>query len=107
MLPAMPALAYSVIATLPDEQTALEYIGWLQAGHTDRVVEAGALSASIVRMTEPAEPPQVETRYLFASREAFERYVRTAAPMLRAEGLEKFPPARGVRFQRREGIVIQ
>ena len=31
----MPAVAYTVLATLPDEPTASEYIAWLKDGHLD------------------------------------------------------------------------
>lgn len=102
----MGAIAYSVVATLPDQQTADEYVAWLEDGHVDKVVEGGAHSAMIVRMVEPESPTQVEVRYIFANRQAFDRYVSLAAPGLRAEGLRKFPPERGVRFDRRLGEVI-
>ncbi len=102
----MSALAYSVIATLPDEPTASRYVRWLEGGHVDGVVEGGAKSAMIVRITDPADPIRVETRYIFANREVFETYERDHAPALRAEGLELFGPDSGVTFERRVGSVI-
>jgi len=99
-------IAYTVIATLPDEKTANEYIAWLEDGHVDAVIEHGAHSALIVRITEPAKPIQVETRYVFSTRALFDRYVERYAPALREEGLEKFPPKRGVSFQRRVGEIF-
>jgi hypothetical protein len=99
------AIAYTVIATLPDAHLASEYILWLGDGHIQSVVEAGAVSASIVRMEQPAAPVQVESRYVFPDRATFERYLRDTAPGLRAEGLQKFPPAAGVSFERRTGTV--
>ena len=101
----MPAIAYTVIATLPDEPTRSEYLAWLNAGHVDDVVRAGAAWAQVVRIEDPASPPQVESRYLFPDRATFEAYLRDTSPRLRAEGLSRFPPARGVRFERRVGIV--
>jgi hypothetical protein len=102
----MSAIAYTVIATLPDAPTTAEYIHWLNTDHLQKVVAAGARRGDIVRIEQPAEPHQVETRYEFPDRQAFEVYLKTAAPGLRAEGLEKFPAERGVKFERRVGIVM-
>jgi hypothetical protein len=102
----MSAIAYTVIATFPDRQTADEYIAWLEDGHVDQVIEHGAHTAMIVRVSDPATPIQVECRYIFSTRQAFDRYVSEYAPALRAEGLERFPPQRQVRFERRVGEVI-
>jgi hypothetical protein len=102
----MAAIAYTVVATLPGEDVASEYIGWLESGHLDAVLEAGAANAMIVRIQDPPAPIQVETRYVFPTREVFERYLREAAPALRAEGQARFPPHRGVTFTRRIGVVL-
>lgn len=102
----MTAIAYSVTATLPDQDLAREYITWLEDGHVDEVIKHGAHSAMIVRISDPASPIQVETRYIFANREVFDRYISHAAPGLRAEGLRRFPPDRGIRFERRIGEVL-
>lgn len=106
----MPPIAYTVRATLPDEPTAREYIAWLKGGHVDAVLRAGARSATIVRLDGPAGPGGgvcVEVRYLFPSREAFDRYEREHAPALRAEGLARFGPGSGrtVSFERSVGQV--
>jgi hypothetical protein len=102
----MGAIAYTVVATLPDEKTASEYVDWLGAGHVDAVVKGGANSGVIVRIEEPGSPIQVESRYVFPNRGAFERYVKETAPGLRAEGLQRFGPERGIRFERRVGVVL-
>ncbi len=101
----MRAIAYTVIATLPDEGTASEYLAWLREGHVAAVIHGGAESGEIVRVTEPGLPLQIEVRYRFSSREAFERYVRDFAGPLRADGIQRFPPERGIRFERRLGEV--
>ena len=98
----MPPIAYTVIARLPDQATASEYVAWLAGGHVAAVVAAGAMSGQIIRSRDP--PLEVETRYLFPDRETFERYLRESAPGLRAEGLKRFPT--GIRFERRVGIVV-
>lgn len=103
----MGQIAYTVIATVPDPATAREYVNWLQAEHIGRVLAAGALSATIVRIEHPSHPIQIEARYIFASRAAFEQYLLQAAPRLRAEGQARFPPHRGVTWDRRLGTVIE
>lgn len=99
-------IAYMVTATLPDEAAAADYIAWLEDGHLDKVIEGGAHSAMIVRLDPEDGPPRVETHYVFATRELFDRYVERTAPVLRAEGLKRFPPERGVRFDRRCGVIV-
>ncbi len=102
----MPAIAYTVIATLPDEATASEYLTWLASGHVTQVVRHGASSGMIVRIEDPPVPVQVEARYMFPTREAYEGYIRGgAATRLRAEGAARFSPERGVTFERRAGAV--
>jgi hypothetical protein len=101
----MPGLLYTVIATLPDETTRSEYIAWLREGHIDAVLQGGADSGMIVRIEQPATPLQVETRYVFSTRALFERYLREHAPRLRADGLARFGPDRGITFERRVGEI--
>jgi hypothetical protein len=102
----MAAILYSVIATLPDEPTRSEYIAWLNDGHLDQVVKGGARSAMIVRVLEPPTPPRVETRYVFDTRDLFDRYLRESAPALRQDGLQRFPPSRGITMERRLGEIL-
>lgn len=99
----MARIFYGVTATLPDRATADEYVAWLEDGHIDQIRSHGAHSAMIVRLE--GEPARVETQYVFATRELFDRYVAKHAPALRAEGLKWFPPERGVRFERRVGEI--
>jgi hypothetical protein len=106
MLWGMGRVVYSVIATVPDEQTRAEYLDWLVTEHIGDVVEAGAEKGRALAVLEPATPLQVESQYEFASMEAFERYVAEAAPRLRAEGLRRFGAERGIAFQRRVGEVM-
>jgi hypothetical protein len=109
----MPAIAYTVIATLPNDAIARNYIAWLEDGHIDAVIKGGAHSASIVRLDPddaanrgaPGEV-RVEVRYIFATRQLFDRYIAEFAPALRAEGQKLFGPSTGVRFARTVGVVI-
>lgn len=102
----MSAMAYAVTATLPDEATRERYISWLRSGHLDEVIKAGAETAVIVILEEPATPLQVQTRYTFRTRDAYERYIAHHAPPLRAEGLKMFPPSSGVSFSRTTGRIL-
>jgi hypothetical protein len=100
------AYFYAVTATLPDDATASEYLAWLRHGHTQQVVAAGASSARIVRLDGGAgDRTRIETQYVFPDRAAFDRYVATAAPALRAEGLARFPASRGIAMERRSGEI--
>lgn len=101
-------IAYTVIADFPDEATRDEYVAWLEDGHVDAVIAAGAHSAMIVRMDRPspADPIRVEVRYVFSTRELFENYVNEHAAGLRAEGLKRFPPERGITFRRTTGKIV-
>lgn len=102
----MAAIAYTVICTLPDIATLSEYVAWLRDDHIAQVIAAGALSGEIVRIEQPPTPLQVETRYVFSDRQTFEAYLQHEAPGLRAQGLARFPPERGIRFERRVGTIV-
>lgn len=116
-LPGMTRIAYTVTATLPDPATADEYAAWLLGGHLGAVLAGGAEAATLVRLDPdptpdstreqgPQEVIQIEVRYLFPSRETFDRYLQVHAPALRADGLERFGPRRGIKFSRRTGTVV-
>jgi hypothetical protein len=96
-----PQFLYSVRSTFTDGAVRGEFIAWLRDGHLADVVRAGALDAELVELDLPADAPagaiaEVETRYHFASRAAFEAYAAGPAVPLRAEGAAKFPPSRGI-----------
>lgn len=100
----MSTMAYTVTAILPDVGIREAYVGWLHGGHLRAVLDGGAEEARVVVVEEPVAPIRVETRYVFASREALERYLRDVAPVLRAEGVSLFG-SRGVRFERSIGVL--
>lgn len=101
---------YAVTALCPTGEIAVEYLEWLTfGGHLRAVLDAGAVSATAVRL-DPAPhaavpPVRIMSVYRFASREAFAAYERDHAPRLRAEGLEKFGD-RGLTFVRETGEII-
>src|SRR5690606_5027785 len=104
-----PQIAYTVTATLPGAALAEEYIAWLTGGHVADVIAGGAVRGQIARLDpgpEASGAVRIEVRYLFPDRAAFDRYEREGAPRLRAEGLARFGPDRGVTFERRVGEVV-
>lgn len=99
----MTAFSYVVHATFEDSAVREEWIAWLRDGHAAEVMGGGAVSAEVIRLD--GEVLAAEARYRFGSREAFRRYEREVAPTLRADGLARFPPERGVRYLRSTGDV--
>ena len=97
-------LAYTVTCEVDDPAVAEEYLAWLSGGHLAAVCAAGALDAEVVRLDGDAI--RIETRYHFASPEAFAAYERDHAAELRQDGLARFPPERGMRFVRSVGETV-
>lgn len=88
---------YSVRSRFTNAAVRADFLGWLRGGHLADVVKAGALDAEIVEFeAENGAIGDVETRYHFASRAAFDAYANGPAIPLRAEGAAKFPPERGI-----------
>lgn len=100
----MKPVSYTVTATLPDEATAREFADWLRGGHIQQVLAGGADEAVVIWSEDP--PLRVEARYRFADHATLDRYLRLHAPALRAEGLKRFGPQRGVSLERRVGIIL-
>jgi hypothetical protein len=99
--------AYTVSCTFDDPKVAEEWIAWLRDEHLAEVCAAGALDAEVVRRDGASEgKTRCEVRYHFASRDAFAQYEREHAPSLRAEGLKRFAPERGLRYERSTGEVV-
>jgi hypothetical protein len=96
--------AYTVACTFRDAVTAEEWIAWLRDEHVVEVCAVGALDAQVVRFD--SKPIRCEVRYHFASRDDFTKYERDHAPRLRAEGLKRFPPERGLKYERSTGEVV-
>lgn len=102
----MPKIAYTVAATFQNATVAEEWLAWLEGGHLADVCAGGATEARAVKLdVEPGGPTVLEARYVFPSREIFDAYVENHAPALREEGLQKFPPERGVTYSRSVGEV--
>ena len=103
-------IAYTVTCTFDNPAVCEEWIAWLRDEHLAEVIAAGALDAEVVKFDRDATIGKVkcEARYHFASRQSFAAYERDHAPRLRAAGLKRFPPERGLTYERSLGeIVIQ
>ncbi|MEY3143572.1 MAG: hypothetical protein RLY21_2065 [Planctomycetota bacterium] len=93
-----PRFLYAVRSRFTNREVRADFIAWLAGGHLADVVRAGAIDAELVEF-EPETADaigDVESRYHFASREAYEAYASGPAVALRAEGMAKFPPDRGI-----------
>ncbi|MFO0663519.1 MAG: DUF4286 family protein [Polyangiaceae bacterium] len=95
--------SYVVRCEFSDPAVCASWQAWLVEEHCRDVCEAGALSGEIVRVD--GDVLALESRYVFASREAFLKYESEHAPRLRAEGLAK-KGNDDVRFSRHTGEII-
>ncbi|GIH04365.1 hypothetical protein Rhe02_24320 [Rhizocola hellebori] len=93
-------MVYSVRSEFSDPQTRQRYLDWLTGGHAQALItQGGALRAEVALLDDGC----VETRYLFASREAFAAYEAGPAVALRADSVAKFPPSADIRTTRSTG----
>ena len=65
-------------------------------------------AGQLQRKSSPWTSPELtfEVRYRFPSRQAFDHYEQEIAPRLRAEGLKRFPPEKGISYRRSVGEVV-
>jgi len=99
--------SYTVACTFDDPAVAAEWIAWLRDEHLKDVCDAGALDAEVIRCDVATDSKsRCEVRYHFESKAAFDAYVRDHAPRLREEGLKRFPPERGLGYERATGEVV-
>jgi hypothetical protein len=100
--------AYTVRCEFTVPAVADEWVEWLAREHLGEVCAAGAMDAEVIRVDSqaPGDPVVCEVRYHFASRHAFQEYARNRAPRLRAAGLARFAPQRGITYGRATGEVV-
>ncbi len=98
------AYRYTVQAIFTDTDVAEEWVHWLKTGHCQEVLDGGATRVEVLQID--GKELGFEVRYDFPNRETFAAYERDHAPRLRAEGLDRFPTERGVRYARSTGAVI-
>jgi hypothetical protein len=101
----MSRIVYTVTATFAREVVADDWLRWLRGGHVAEVLAGGATDAEIVKLD--GDVIAFDVRYHFPSRDAFSRYENDQAPRLRADGLRRFPPEKGVAYRRSTGEVIE
>ena len=103
------ALRYVVTASMPSA-VAEEYTAWLADGHLQAVVSGGASWAEVAHIDAASSDTEkrVASSYGFPSRSAYEKYVATVAPVLRAEGVQLFGPesGKGASFSRTLGELL-
>jgi hypothetical protein len=97
-------IAYTVRCEFQHLEVAEAWIAWLATTHLAEVRAAGATRAELVRLD--GDTVVCEARYVFESRAAFAAYERDHAPRLRADGLHRFPLARGLSYQRSVGEIV-
>ncbi len=102
---AMNMAAYTVRIECEEDAVLREVEEWLREGHIQAVLACGAVRADLVLPDEPGVHA-LEVRYVFATREDYERYVSEDAPRLREDGLRRFGPRRGVCMLRSEGMLV-
>jgi len=95
-----------VTATIPSPNLAEEFLDWLVCGHIQDVLAAGAIAGHAVRLSDPPVPLRIQAVYHFPNREALDSYLTNHAPRLRADGLRRFPPERGITFERTVGDIV-
>ena len=99
-------IAYTVACNFNEPLVAEEWIAWLREEHLAQVIAAGALDAEVILVEHTAgSSGRCEVRYHFADRKSFALYERDHATRLRAEGLKRFPPERGLSYERSLGEV--
>ncbi|MBK7404770.1 MAG: hypothetical protein IPJ41_09080 [Phycisphaerales bacterium] len=103
----MAPVAYTLIATPPDEATRRACVAWLETGHTAEGVRAGAVSGTIVVIEGRAHPVRVKTRRRFMTKESPGQCLQEQAPGPRAVGLRRFGPGTGLRSAREAGQLIE
>ena len=98
------AFAYVVRCTLHRREAIEEFLAWLRDKHIADVCAAGAESGFVVVLDGP--DPALEAHYRFASRAAFDTYIRDEAPRLRDEGAAVAARVGGVTFARTSGEIV-
>ena len=95
---------YTVSAAFDHEAVAVEWLEWLRAGHCQEVLDGGALQVEVLRLD--SMPCHFEARYVFQDRAAFIAYENSVAPVLRQDGLQRFPESRGICYARSTGSTV-
>jgi Domain of unknown function (DUF4286) len=91
---------YTVTATLSSPSVLEEYLDWLRNGHVQAVVAGGAEVAEVCVVDDP-DKTQVDSSYVFPSREVMQAYFDGPAIALREDGKLKFVDTGKVTFARR------
>lgn len=94
---------YVVACQFSDAAVGERWADWLLDKHMADVIEAGAESATLVKLD--GDECAYEVHYVFAGRAQYEMYLRDHAPRLRQDGLHLFPLELGLSYARRAGEI--
>ncbi len=81
------------------------WVDWMQTAHIPDVLQAGALSAELIRIE--SDRSCFIVNYQFESAIAFASYERDHAPRLRNDSLREFPSEVGLSYWRTCGEVVE
>lgn len=103
----VPYYNYNVSCEFDKPEGVELWLTWLMEGkHIEEILACGGAKAAVVRFEVPeGAKPKYEVRYVYPSKEAFDRYVEHHAPRLRQEGLVKFAGL-GLNYSRSTGIFV-
>lgn len=97
---------YTVTAAISNADVLSEYLAWLNAGHAQALIDAGATSAEVsVVETLEGEDLMAEASYVFPSRESLQAYFDGPALLLREDGKVRWMDTGKIRFSRRIATI--
>jgi hypothetical protein len=101
----MAKVRYTVTANVASKDTLGEFLEWLQGGHVQELVKAGALSAEVDVVESDSGATVAETTYIFPSREALQAYFDGPAAALREDGKVRWIDTGKISFSRRIATI--
>ena len=102
-------VSYTLEVTFKDPAVAEEWTEWMRGGHMQALLAHGADRAELVRWSTDEtgeEEIRFTARYRFPSQAAFDVYIAQFAEELRADGMKRFPPSRGIVYSRTVGEIL-
>ena len=98
---------YTVTAAMKGKDVFEEYVQWLQGGHVQALITAGALSACVEAHQDNTEEEfKVDSVYVFACQADLDSYSAGAAVALREEGIKLFVETGKVTFSRKVTNIV-
>lgn len=98
-------VSYTLEVTFQDADVANEWTDWMRGGHMQALLAHGADRAELVRWSDE-DDIRFTARYRFPTRADFDTYLAEHAEDLRADGMKRFPPSRGIVYSRTVGEIL-